>query len=403
MRRQRGLVKLMGLATLVGLGFVVKPALAAVTTEQSASILVFPKVISDGTRDTIIQITNTSNNMRHAHCFYVNGALAVIGAPEGPNNLPLWQETDFDIWLTKQQPTHWVVSKGRLDFTNLESCHTATCDPVSSGSATADCCDAGIQPGHIPPVGTAFQGELKCIEVDATGAPISGNAFIGAATLEDLTTGDVAKYNAVGLVGFDTNNGDNTLCLGGTVTNQCPSGAEYAGCPNTWLVDHAVTGASDPVVAAQTCPTGDTCTSSMDTDLTVATCSEDFENQIPQSIVLQFSVINEFEQAFSGSTTVTCWQEFDLNDVNGAFNFATLGSDVAQTRIRTVASPVGDPNQGLGILTVIDESHSYKVTGGGGLNTTQTALAAMNTHSTTTDQANGDVITIPGGQGASQP
>ena len=77
MRRQRGLVGLMGLAALVGLGlaFTARPAAARVTTEQSASILVFPKVIADGTRDTIIQITNTSNNMRHAHCFYVNGAL----------------------------------------------------------------------------------------------------------------------------------------------------------------------------------------------------------------------------------------------------------------------------------------------------------------------------------------
>ena len=109
MRRQRGLVELMGLAALVGLGLA-RPVAAAVTTEQSASILVFPKVISDGTRDTIIQITNTSNNMRHAHCFYVNGALTNPSLPVGPLNPPLWTEIDFDIWLTKQQPTHWVVS-----------------------------------------------------------------------------------------------------------------------------------------------------------------------------------------------------------------------------------------------------------------------------------------------------
>ena len=61
MRRQRGLVGLTGLAALVGLGLIARPALAqrktVVTTEQSASILVFPKVIADGTRDTIIQIT----------------------------------------------------------------------------------------------------------------------------------------------------------------------------------------------------------------------------------------------------------------------------------------------------------------------------------------------------------
>src|ERR1043165_7963911 len=115
MRRQRGLVKLVGLATLVGLGLAAKPAAATVTTETSASILVFPRVISDGTRDTIIQITNTSNSMVHAHCFYVNGALTLPDFPPGPTNPPVWAETDFDIWLTKQQPTHWVASQGRLN------------------------------------------------------------------------------------------------------------------------------------------------------------------------------------------------------------------------------------------------------------------------------------------------
>lgn len=48
------------------------PVHADITTERSASILVWPKIIANGTRDTIIQITNTSNSMVKAHCFYVN-------------------------------------------------------------------------------------------------------------------------------------------------------------------------------------------------------------------------------------------------------------------------------------------------------------------------------------------
>ena len=87
MRRQRGRVGLMA-AALVGL--VVGGAQAQVTTERSASILVFPKVIADGTRDTVIQITNTSNSMVHAHCFYVNGALTFPELPPGAINPPLW-------------------------------------------------------------------------------------------------------------------------------------------------------------------------------------------------------------------------------------------------------------------------------------------------------------------------
>ena len=89
MRRQRGLIRLMGLAALVGLGFTPRPAAAlghpaGVTTEKSASILVFPKVIADGNRDTIIQITNTSNSIQYAHCFYVDAALTDPTLPVGP-------------------------------------------------------------------------------------------------------------------------------------------------------------------------------------------------------------------------------------------------------------------------------------------------------------------------------
>ena len=156
-------------------GLIASGAHAEVTTDQSASILVYPKVIADGTRDTIIQITNTSNSMVHAHCFYVNGQLTSPSDPPGPFNPPQWQELDFDIWLTKQQPTYWVVSQGRLvdpdDY------------PCSNDPPFYECFNAGFDPGRVPPVVEDFTGELKCIEVDASGAPLSGNHFKGEATL----------------------------------------------------------------------------------------------------------------------------------------------------------------------------------------------------------------------------
>ena len=59
-------------------------ARAEVSTDVSGSVLVFPKVVFDGgsmadDRDTVIQISNTSNNLVHAKCFYVNGALDPAG------------------------------------------------------------------------------------------------------------------------------------------------------------------------------------------------------------------------------------------------------------------------------------------------------------------------------------
>src|SRR6185436_4017648 len=97
-------------------------AKADTTTERSSSILIFPKVVYDSSRDTIIQISNTSNSMVHAHCFYVDATPLCIGSGDCLAGTcsglckPQWQEVDFDIWLTKQQPTHWVAGLGR--FTN---------------------------------------------------------------------------------------------------------------------------------------------------------------------------------------------------------------------------------------------------------------------------------------------
>jgi hypothetical protein len=400
MRRQRGLVGLMGLAALVGLGLVAKPAVATTTTEQSASILVFPKVIADGTRDTIIQITNTSNSMRHAHCFYVNGALANPALPPGPNNQPLWTEIDFDIWLTKQQPTHWVVSTGRQFYPLDLTCRQTSCNPETSGGPTppanipADCCDAGFDPGRVPPVVPDFTGELKCIEVDATGAPMGGNSFKGEATLEDVVTGDVSKYNAIGLKGFDTNNMDGVLCLGGTVNAEigCPTGAEYEACPLTWILDHPAVGAPDRVVEQQEdCIDAETCTSSVSTNVTFVPCTQNFETQAPPPVTLQFLVTNEFEQTFSTSTTFQCWASYNLEDIDSIFETQNLGGAVATTRVRSASrTPIG-------VMAVIEETHRASFT----FDSTSaafTARSAQNGHTTFQDQVGPDIITIPGDQ-----
>jgi len=379
MRRQRGLKKLMGLAAVVGLGLVADSAMARITTEQSASILVFPKVISDGTQDTIIQITNTSNNVRFAHCFYTDGSLSDPTRPADPVfNPPRWVEIDFDIVLTKQQPTHWVVSTGRL-FNLLDAqCRVATpCDPSQTGTATAGCCDAGYDPGRVPPVQPGFTGELKCVEVDSSGFPVPGNALKGEATIETIANNDVSKYNAIGLKGFDTNNMDATLCVGGSVTNDCPTGAEYEACPHTWLLDHPAVGSEDLVAADQGLM------SSVSTTLTVVPCTENFEEGNPQEVTLNFDIWNEFEQRLSAQTKFQCWGNFELGEINSAFTEESLGGALAQTRMRSANAT------SQGILAVIEETHTVGV---------NSSRAAQNAHTTFLDQTNADIITIPAGQ-----
>lgn len=369
MRRQRGRVGLMA-AALVGL--LVGGAQAQVTTEKGSSLLVFPKVIADGTRDTVIQITNTGNSMVHAHCFYVNGALTFPDAPPGPGNPPLWIETDFDIWLTKQQPTHWVVSEGRL-----VNAADAPCTNLNGG--VYDCNDAGLDPGRVPPVVEYFTGELKCVEVDMSGAPLPGDHLKGEATTttfnvcnpgspldptdgtcvleansscttntdcEELT--DVAKYNAIGFKGLENNIGSNVLCLGNEdgstpPTEECPNGAGYSACPQFWIANHFAQGAPNPTVE----------NGSVETSWTIVPCTQNFETQAPETVTIAINTWNEFETAFSSSAQVTCWDELSLDEINPVtFSYTALGTSFAQTRLRPSSQTAS------GFLMVQSEAYS---------------------------------------------
>jgi hypothetical protein len=372
MRRQRERVGFMrrALAVAGALGLLAGAASADVTTERSASILVFPKVIASGTRDTIIQITNTNNSMVHAHCIYVNAALTDPSEPPHPIfNPPQWNELDFDIWLTRQQPTVWIVTQGRpVNPTDNQT----PCSPSNTA-----CYGVGFDPGFVPPVPVGFEGELKCIEVDSSGFAMPGNHLKGEATLVDTTTGDVAKYNAVGILGNpDVPDEDGVLCLGGDVSESCPNGAEYNGCPNVWILNHFAEGALDPIAHAA----GATA-NSVSTELTVVPCTEDLENKNPTTVVIQFIVTNEFETSFSASTSVTCWANERLGDINfgTAFNRTSLTTDFAQTRIRAV----GDS----GVIIVAEEFHSATIT------TARTASAAVNLH-IEGERAGQDLITL---------
>ena len=353
-------------------------AWAEATTERSASVIIFPKVIYDSAtgEDTRIQIANTANSMVHAHCFYVNAAGICERRPSdacrasadcGPNGpcLPQWQEVDFDIWLTKQQPTHWGVGSGR--FPNV-------LDPTCDRNINKYACDgAGIDPGRVPPVDDPFYGELKCIEVDLSGAPISGNHLKGEATLI-TPDGDASKYNAIGILGEPlTNDGDTTLCLGGGVTPLCTSGAEYEACPDELRLDHFAEGADSPLFGPD---------SRVFTELTLVPCTEDLETQTPTRVTVQFEVTSEFESTFSGSTTIECWGNFRLSD--GApviFGISALGARAVQTKIR--------PSNGSssGVLAVSEEFHR--------LGEAETR-AAFNVHGLG-ERAQTDLIIIPTG------
>ena len=372
MRTEKRSAFLSGLCGVaVTLGMIATGAQGAVSTERGASILAFPKVLanSDDT-DTIIQITNISNNMVHARCFYVNAS------KDPATGKPLWQVTDFTIWLTTQQPTHWEVGTGRfVDPTD-------SCIKYGEIVPSTYCADAGLDPGAVPPVPDDFVGELKCVEVDVADNPIGGNHLKGEATIK--IDGDVAKYNAIGIQGTDlAGSTGNELQLNQPLGSTDMPIGEYDACPNALLLNHFTDGVTDPFILAEgaggTCVVekyppdaigssaqGQPCQSDADcpygfckngpvildasgqvalrsatlTDLTLIPCTEDFENSLPSSVTVQFDIYNEFEQHLSASKTVTCWASFYLFQVDSpknpemsVFSFAVQGTTVAHTRI----------------------------------------------------------------------
>ncbi len=391
MQRQHGRVGL--LVIVVASLALAGVATADVSTERSGSILVFPKIIANASRDTIIQITNTSNSLVRAHCFYVNAAPSDV-----PPFDPLWIEVDFNITLTRQQPTHWVVSTGR---------RVNPFDAVCDSSGVTNCNDAGFDPGLIPPVVPDFMGELKCVEVDDSGAPLAGNHLKGEATLVTRDNGDVSKYNAIAVLGSE-NNGDGLLVLGGgqcvgdggaqgavcSSDDDCgdaaPCAPEYNGCPQTWILNHLASGAPDPAI--ENLGGGP---SHVETELTVVPCTQNYETQVPTEVRLQMLTYNEFENVFSFSFAVKCWANVDLGSLGSTpLTFLgqlagqspssfPLGTMFLQTRFRSV------PNTPYGVMMVAEEFHTDEAG--------QTASAAVNLH-IEGERTTPDVITIPGEQ-----
>lgn len=325
MKRNVLLVGLCSLAIMVAAGHV----RADVVTDKAASILVFPKVIAADGLDTIIQITNVSNNLVHARCFYVDSRLPPGCAVADPRVgcVPSWSETDFGIWLTRRQPTHWLVSRGRpVDPTdNSRTIDFWTMQPEVFSPPDG----AGLDPGAIPPVPDGFTGELKCVQVMADGTPIGANSLIGEATIDSLDgSSDLSKYNAIGIQGSELVGATGNILLLNRPSDGSRDG-EYNACPAALLLNHFADGAPDPPTLRIT-----------STSITLVPCSEDFERQAPSSVTVQFEIFNEFEERFSTSTTVTCWANIELYEIDSpndprssVFSYQQLGSFVAHTRI----------------------------------------------------------------------
>ncbi len=279
---------------------------AQVTTAGGGSLLVWPKVVADGTRDTVILLENRTNRRVDVTCYYVRGDDASCDS------------TPFAVVLNRQQPTHWRASVGRS---------VTPGDPECSPSNN-ECDGAGTDPGAVPAVPSGFAGALLCFETDPTGYPLPGNSLAGWATVSGSATADTARYGALAFPA-------NADVLPMDVLNL--NDTEYAACPATWSLNHAVDGSFDPLV-------GDT--SSISNRLTIVPCAIALGGA-PTSVNLDFSLQDELGQTFATATTVSCWADLSLSAIDSGFTFANRGGAFYA---RTIVS--ADP----GVVLLLEDS-----------------------------------------------
>jgi hypothetical protein len=411
---------------LLGVGMVGGAARAEVTMDSAGSIIVYPKIVSDGTRDTLIQMSNTSNSTAFVHCFYVNtlGQCSSTTAqscrldgdcPDTELCVRECNAGNFDIILTAQQPTHWRLSTGRLASMTPGPCRPGqTCQCTGNPQTCPGLEVAANNQAFAPGVGTAFEGELKCYQTDQTQTfPISGNALKGTATIETLASGQISEYNALTI----TSNGD---LVNGVNNNQDlrlnnPAGGnvgEYNYCPRNLVFTHHGEGAVDPVTNA-----------TISTEITVVPCSELIEEDLAVPAIVGFVGFNEFEQRLSvDGVNFDCYFSRRLTDIpsegQGVFvaaagNFWKMrvtpsSSNICWTGTRrglTCSTADADPVTGCpgfsvspagvglgclpatGVLGVVEEFHSILGQPDG--------TAAYNVHVEGERTGFGDIITTP--------
>lgn len=317
---------------------------AAVSSDKPGSVVLWPKVIADGTRDTLISLTNTRNEQAYAHCEYVQalGLCSVTGsfcsvpnaAPGSPGacepvagNLctQQWQSADFDVALTRQQPTIWRVSTGRVDNPFLAP--DGSCDlilPANPGDALRQSCPGLFLIGQVPPApDQPFRGQLTCIQVNVDGSANGSNGLKGEATIETLGSAQISEYNSINVEAIEGAAVEGLVRL---------DGQEYSACPPAVEVSHYSQGAPDLVadtIDPTVCPPGGC---PVESEITLVPCRADYNNETAARWATDIQYTNEFEQTLSIETTFECWANFDLRDL-GFAPAAASGSQFQRTRL----------------------------------------------------------------------
>lgn len=195
-------------------------------------------------------------------------------------------ESGFDVELTGNQPLSWLVSSG------------------TSGTGSR------IAPPFFG------DGELKCFVIPQGSDLGSYNVVQGRALVSDSTQGvppQTIGYSAIAFRRLNSGDFTGEIDLDGVNYEQCPDRLHF----------HALTNQQNGPIS----------------EMILVPCSEDLEAQVPSGAIVQLAVVNEFEQRFSGSTTINCFNRVSFSAL-GALRRTVVGSDTAHVIVRGVDVPL---------------------------------------------------------------
>jgi len=192
-------------------------------------------------------------------------------------------ELGFEVSLTANQPLSWLASRGTFGTIGRSS---------------------------VPPF---FQnGELKCSVIPKQPTADAYNAIQGRAIVIGAD-GQTIGFGAVGFRRLADGEFTHVAELDGETYDQCPAQLDFA-----FL-------AAQPGSASE---------------IVLAPCTEDLENQRPMSTIVQLRVFNEFEESLSGSFRVTCLSRRLLSDASPIFKISQLGSPTGHLAVEAAGIPV---------------------------------------------------------------
>jgi hypothetical protein len=190
-------------------------------------------------------------------------------------------EVGFFTSLTGNQPVSWMASTG------LSGNGVRVAPPFSG------------------------DGELKCAVSSTSPDPSAHNAIMGRAIVSS-TNGQTIGYTALAFrkIGYGAYSGQ--VSLDGVNYEQCPDRIHFN------------------ALASR---------SGSDSELILVPCSQDLVTQIPSTTTVQYAVVNEFEEVFSGSTSLYCMERRAFSTV-AALRRSSTGTDQLHVVLRGVDVPV---------------------------------------------------------------